>query len=381
MPRILVVDDVEQNRMLLAGIVESLGYEVEAARDGLDALARLPLGIDLVLLDVMMPGLDGFQVAARLRADPRFVELPVIMVTALDSREDRVQAVRSGANDFIAKPVDRTELEVRIGSQLKLKEAREAIRRHQLELEETVAARTAALRRAVAEMAEAQRRTVAAHLDTIRRLVLAAELKDTATAHHVLRISHYTGVLARAAHLAPGEAAALSLAATMHDVGKIGIPDSILTKTGKLTTEERRIMETHPVIGGRILEGSPSELLQTGRTIALSHHERWDGGGYPFGLAGEEIPFAGRVCAVADVFDALTTDRPYRRALAPVEAIALMREESGCRFDPRLLDLFLGREDEVLALWRGFQDAPGSPPLAPFALPLDGPEGVAWSSC
>ncbi len=369
--RVLVVDDVERNRLLLSGVVESLGYEVETARDGLDALAKLPLGIDLVLLDVMMPGLDGYEVARRLRGDPRFAELPVIMVTALDSREDRIHAVQAGANDFIAKPVDRTELEVRIGSQLKLKEAREALCRHQAALEETVAQRTAALRGAVEELAEAQRRTYAAHLDTIRRLVLAAELKDSETAHHIVRISRYTAVLGHALRMSPGEVEALGQAATMHDVGKIGIPDAILAKRGALTAEERRVMETHSTIGGRILDGSPSELMQAGRTIALTHHEKWDGSGYPHGLAGEDIPLSGRICAVADVFDALTTDRPYRAALTPDEAFGLMEAERGSRFDPRLLDLFLDRREEVVAIQRELRDAAqlGAPPQPAAADP------------
>jgi putative two-component system response regulator len=277
------------------------------------------------------------------------------MVTALDGREERMRAVRAGANDFIAKPVDRTELEVRIASQLKLKEARETLSRHHIELEDAVAARTADLRAAVAELAEAQRRTLAAHLDTIRRLVLAAEFKDGQTAQHILRIRHYTAVLARALEMPRSEVAALGHAATLHDVGKFGIPDAILAKGGVLSREERRIMEQHPLIGGRILADSPSELIQEGRKIALSHHEKWDGSGYPHGTREEQIPLGGRICAIADVFDALTTDRPYRTALSPATALAMMQEERGTRFDPRLLDLFLTHRGEVLAVWRGFQ--------------------------
>jgi putative two-component system response regulator len=352
--RILVVDDVEQNRLLLSSVVESLGYEVATAHDGQDALAKLQLGIDLVLLDVMMPGLDGYQTARCLRADARFAELPVIMVTVLDSREDRVHAVQAGANDFIAKPVDRTELQVRIGAQLELKEAREALRRQQAELEAMVAERTAALRGALDEMAAAQRGIHAAHLDTIHRLVLAAEFKDAQTAHHIVRISRYTAVLGSALQLPTDESETLRHAATMHDVGKIAIPDPILGKRGALTPAERRVMETHAEIGGGILAGSPSPLLQAGRLIALSHHEKWDGSGYPRRLGGEEIPLWGRICAVADVFDALTTDRPYRAAMTPEAALGLMRAERASRFDPDLLDLFLARRDEVLAVWREF---------------------------
>ena len=346
--RILVVDDVEQNLALLGGLVRGLGYEVETARDGLEALAKLALGVDLVLLDVMMPGLDGYEVARRVRADPRTADLPIILVTVLDSREDRVKAIQAGASDFIAKPVDKTELLVRISSQLRLKEAQDALKRSQAGLEEQVASRTEELRRTCEVAADANRRTYFAHVDTIRRLVLAAELKDRDTARHILRISRYSVVLARALHMSPGETEVLGHAVTMHDVGKIGIPDAILFKRGPLDEEEKKVMESHTLIGSRILSDSPSELMQQGQVVALSHHERWDGTGYPRRLCGEQIPLAGRICAVVDVFDAMTTTRPYRAAFSLEEALETMRRGRGAHFDPRLLDLFMGRLDEVL---------------------------------
>jgi putative two-component system response regulator len=348
--RILVVDDVEQNLALLGGLVRALGYEVETARDGLEALAKLALGVDLVLLDVMMPGLDGYEVARRVRADPRTHDLPIILVTVLDSREDRVKAIQAGASDFIAKPVDKTELLARISSQLKLKEAQDELKRGRAELEERVAQRTAALRRTLEETADANRRTWAAHVDTIRRLVLAAELKDPDIARHILRISRYSVALAKALRMSPGETEVLGHAVTMHDVGKIGIPDAILFKRGALDAEERAVMESHTLIGSRILADSPSELMRRGQVVALTHHERWDGTGYPRRLRGEEIPLEARICAVVDVFDAMTTARPYRVALPLEEAIAEMRRGKGLHFDPRLLDLFMDRLDEMLAL-------------------------------
>jgi putative two-component system response regulator len=346
--RILVVDDVEQNLALLGGLVRSLGYEVETARDGLEALAKLALGVDLVLLDVMMPGLDGYEVARRVRADARTADLPIILVTVLDSREDRVKAIQAGASDFIAKPVDKTELLVRISSQLRLKEAQDALKRSQAGLEEQVARRTEELRRTCEVAADANRRTYFAHVDTIRRMVLAAELKDPDTARHILRISRYSVVLAKALHMSPGETEVLGHAVTMHDVGKIGIPDAILFKRGALDEEEKKVMESHTLIGGRILDDSPSELMQQGQVVALSHHERWDGTGYPRRLRGEQIPLAGRICAVVDVFDAMTTTRPYRPAHSPEEALETMRRGRGAHFDPMLLDLFMDRLKEVL---------------------------------
>jgi|SRR6185295_7009989 len=353
--QILVVDDVDHNRMLLETMVEALGYGVETARDGLDALAKLPLDIDLILLDVMMPGIDGYEVARRVRADASYGHLPIIMVTALDSREDRVRAVQAGANDFIAKPVDKTELAVRIGSQLRLKEAQDELKRHQAELEHRVDQRTDALRRALETVADAQAKTYEAHIDTIQRLVLAAEYKDRETAEHIQRMSLFGLVLAQAVHLPPGEIEVLRHAIPMHDVGKIGIPDSILLKPGKLTAEEREIMSSHTLIGGRILAGSPSNLLQMGEVIALSHHEWWDGHGYPKGLQGEGIPLPGRICALADVFDALTSDRPYRAALTNEQALELMGQGRGTQFDPTLFDLFLAELDEIFRVQASFR--------------------------
>ncbi len=366
---ILIVDDTEQNLVILTDLVRALGHDVQTARDGLEALVSLSPEIDLLLLDVMMPGLDGYAVARRLRADARWRDLPVIMVTALNNQQDRLAAVEAGANDFIGKPVDPTELRLRIESQLRLKEARDVLQRSHDELEAFVAQRTVELRQALLDMAEARRHTYGAHVDSIHRLVLAAEFKDAGTAHHIKRLSRYSRILAEALQLAPGDAEILRHAVTMHDVGKIGIPDAILSKPGKLTGEERRIMESHTLIGARILEGSPSELIEAGRIVALTHHERWDGGGYPHGIAGEEIPLWGRICAVIDVFDALTTHRPYREPMPLTEALAALGAERGRHFDPVLVDHFLARADAVLALHGELHDRepPADATLAPTA--------------
>jgi cyclic di-GMP phosphodiesterase len=348
--RILVVDDTEQNLVVLTSMVQSLGHEVSTAKDGLEALATLSPDVDLLLLDVMMPGLDGYAVTRRLRADPRWRDLPVIMVTVLNNQQDRLPAIEAGANDFIGKPVDPTELRLRIDSQLRLKEARDVLKRSHLELEGMVGQRTAELRVALLDMAEARQHTYRAHVDSIERLVLAAGFKDPGTAQHIKRLSRYSRILAEALGFAPGEAEILRHAVTMHDVGKIGIPDAILTKPGRLTDDERRIMATHTVIGARILEGSPSELIEAGRIVALTHHERWDGSGYPQGLAGDQIPLWGRICAVIDVFDALTTHRPYRKPMPTEQAIAELADERGRHFDPVLVDHFLAHRDAVQAM-------------------------------
>jgi putative two-component system response regulator len=313
----LVVDDEEPNRMLLSAMLESLGYACEEAADGFEALALLRLEVDLVLLDVMMPGMDGFQVARRIREEAGAHDLPIVMVTALTSREDRLAAVEAGANDFIAKPVDLTELRVRVASLLRLKAAQDELRHYRRELEQQVERRTAALREALEEVVEAQRGTYAAQLETIQRLAFVAEFKDENTAQHIRRMSQYAAVLARKLSLSPTEVETIQHASPMHDVGKIFVPSEILLKPGSLTAEEYELMKQHTLVGGKILVGSHSRLLQAAEEIALTHHERWDGTGYPAGLAGEGIPLPGRICAIADVFDALTSSRPYKPLSPP----------------------------------------------------------------
>jgi putative two-component system response regulator len=243
-----------------------------------------------------------------------------------------------------------TELGLRVGSQLQLKQASDAVRRHGEDLERKVEERTAELREALEAARAAEERTRAAHLDTIERLVLASEYKDRDTASHIRRVSTLSGLLAGWSGADDDEAELVRRAAPMHDVGKIGIPDTILLKPGALSAEERTIMQGHTTIGARILEGTPSEILQAGSVIALTHHERWDGGGYPRGLRGEEISRWGRICAIADVFDALTADRPYRKAFTVSETREFMEAERGRHFDPALLDLFLANFADIVEL-------------------------------
>ncbi|MDZ7373345.1 MAG: response regulator [candidate division KSB1 bacterium] len=359
-PRILIVDDEPTNREVLTDMLVRLGYECETARDGFEALGKLNLDIDLILLDVMMPGMDGYEVAKAVRNNAETRDIPIMMITALGSREDRLKAVEAGANDFLTKPIDTTELKVRTESLLKLKQAYDALREHERQLQETVAKRTAALRKALEEMARANRRTYQAYVDTLHRLALAAEYKDSQTSEHLRRVSLYSTILAAAAGLSPGDVEIIRHAAPMHDVGKIGIPDSILQKPGRLTPQEMETMRQHTVIGAKLLSGSPSRLLQVSAIVALTHHERWDGKGYPRGLAGDQIPVWGRICAIADVFDALTTERPYKEALSFEQALELMREGKGSQFDPHLLDLFESRFDRIVSVAQRTNEDPSS---------------------
>jgi len=353
--RVLVVDDHDTVRRAHARLVRSLGYEAETAADGLEAWAKLPLGFDLILLDGDMPVLDGFELAERIRAEAAYVHLPILMVSGLTGHADRTRALRVGINDFVSKPVDAEELALRARWLIELKLAHDQLRARNLELEHTVTVRTEALRSAVQETSRAQHMTHEAHLDTIRRLTVAAEYRDADTAGHIERIGLYAEVLATGLGLSPGQAETIRQGAPMHDVGKLGVPDRILLKPGALDEEEWVIMRSHAAIGAQILAGSNSTVLQMGEKIARSHHERWDGSGYPAGLRGEAIPYEGRICAVVDVFDALTMDRPYRKALPQDDAVAMMREASSSHFDPHIFESFLGRLTQLADIRQSFQ--------------------------
>jgi putative two-component system response regulator len=348
--RILVADDEAVNLKVLAAFLRDMGHVAVLADCGAAVLQKLKPDIDLVLLDVLMPGIDGFETVRRIRRDPAYRDLPVIMVTALTGKEDRLAAVAAGANDFIAKPLDRTELKVRMDSLLRMKASQDEVKRYQASLEEMVDQRTEALRLALDNLRRMQLSIEASQRETIMRLSAAAEYKDDNTASHIKRMSAYSALLARLLGLPAHDVDVIRQASPMHDVGKMGIPDSILLKPGKLDPDEWEFMKTHTAIGRSILAGSDSELLQVAEQIAYSHHERYDGTGYPEGLAGEDIPLFGRICAVADVFDALTTARPYKEPYSNEKALAIMRaeQEKGPHFDPRIFSLFLDNLDEFL---------------------------------
>jgi putative two-component system response regulator len=350
--RILVADDDEMVRELHAEFIRGFGYDVELAADGIEAIAKVGLGVDLVLTDAHMPNLDGFDVARRIRETRSSDELPIVMVTSLEARQDRLRAYEAGINDFINKPVDHTELKLRLKWLLELKSARDQLRRSKQTLEDTVQLRTRELRHALEEVTRAQRLVQEGHLDTIRRLTIAAEYKDHDTRQHIERIGRYAEIVGHAMHLAPRTIDLIRHAAPMHDVGKLGIPDRILLKKGPLTEKERGIMNTHTTIGAQILTGSTSPVIQMGERIALSHHEKWNGMGYPRGIAGEAIPLEARICAVVDFFDALTMDRPYRKAVPNDEVISMIENETGSSFDPAIVEVFFDVRPEIEEIQR-----------------------------
>lgn len=320
---ILAVDDEAGNLKILTQILGE-DYRLLVTKDGERALAlareQQPA---LILLDVVMPGLGGHEVCRRLKADPATAAIPVIFVTTRGDTDDEVLGFDCGAVDYISKPVSPPIVQARVRTHLSLVRAEE-------------------LR--------------ASRLEIVQRLGRAAEYKDNETGLHVIRMSHYARLLALAAGLGQEAADELLHAAPMHDVGKIGIPDHILLKPAKLDAAEWSVMQTHAAIGADILGQHPSGVLRLAHRIALEHHEKYDGSGYPAGLAGEQIAIAARIVAIADVFDALTSVRPYKRAWPLADVIAYLGEQRGKHFDPRLVDLFLTCLPDVEAIRQRWQE-------------------------
>ena len=296
-----------------------------------------------------MPTMDGYETAKRLKAKDETKIIPIVMVTALKEIENRVKALEAGADDFLTKPVDKTELKARVQSLLKVKAYNDHMRTYQRELEAEVVKRTEQLRKTFEKVKTAS-------LDTIHRLSKAAEYKDEDTGAHILRMSNYSATVARKMGLDEETVESILYAAPMHDIGKIGTPDRILLKPGKLDADEWEIMKQHVVNGGRILEGSHAGFINLGEVIALSHHEKWDGAGYPQGLSGEKIPLPGRIVAIADVFDALTSKRPYKEPFSIEKSFDIIKDSRESHFDPAVVDAFFEVEDEILAVKEKYKD-------------------------
>ena len=349
-PVILVVDDQLPNIELLEAYLVPEGYEIVTAVDGKEALRKISGNrIDLILLDVMMPGMDGFEVTRRVRQDATHRLLPIILVTALQETEDRVKGIDAGCDDFISKPVDKMELLARVRSLLKVKAYNDLLSNYRKELESDVKTRTAELKQALEKIK-------ATSLETIYRLSMASEYKDTDTGTHIKRMSRYSAAIARRMGLDTSTVETILYSAPMHDLGKIGIPDHILLKPAMLDPAEWEIMKQHSVIGAKILKNSDAAFIRLGEIIAYSHHEKWDGSGYPRGLKGTEIPIAGRITAIADVFDALTSKRPYKEPFPVENALAIIKEGRGSHFDPDVVDAFFAIQDEILTIKKEYDD-------------------------
>jgi putative two-component system response regulator len=322
-PRVLIVDDEPANLKVMREILGDQ-YRLSFAKSGEAALTLLEKELPkLILLDIMMPDMNGFEVCEHVKLNPKTAHIPIIFVTALGDESDEYKGFELGAVDYITKPISPAIVRARVKTHLSLVQAEQLKQ---------------------------------AHIDLVQRLGRAAEYKDTDTGEHIVRMSQYSKVLALGIGMSENQAELLHQAAPMHDVGKIGIPDAILLKPGKLSEQEFEHMKEHALIGAKILANSSSPLLQLAHTLAIEHHEKWDGTGYPYGLQGDEISIEGRIVAVADVFDALTSKRPYKDAWSVEKAVAHMKDQAGSHFDPAIIDLLVNKLDEILNIKQSNQE-------------------------
>lgn len=334
--QILVIDDQESNLQILERMCRGAGYQhvrtVSDSRDALDVFQEQKP--DLVLLDLMMPHLDGFEVMSLIRAQVQRDEyLPILVLSTDVSPESRARALTIGAKDFVNKPFDRGEVELRIRNLLETRFVYRELRNNNENLEVMVSQRTADLEEA--------------RLEILERLAVAAEYRDDTTGHHTRRVGRVSALISQALGLSRDEVELMERAAPLHDVGKIGVPDQILLKGGRLTPEEFSLMKTHTFIGAKILGGSSIKLLQFAEEIALYHHEHWDGSGYSPGVAGLDIPLSARIVAIADVYDSLTHERPYKRAWSKEEAVTEIAAGTGSHFDPDVVGAFMEILDQL----------------------------------
>ena len=322
-PRILIVDDEPANLKVMREVLGNQ-YRMSFAKSGAAALALLEKEQPkLILLDIMMPDMNGFEVCEILKSTPALSHIPIIFVTALGDESDEFKGFELGAVDYITKPISPAIVRARVKTHLSLVQAEQLKQ---------------------------------AHVDLVHRLGRAAEYKDTDTGEHIARMSQYSKLLALEFGMDQHQAELLRQAAPMHDVGKIGIPDAILLKPGRLTPDEFDHMKQHAAIGAQILANSSSPLLQLAHKLAIEHHEKWDGSGYPNGLKGEQISVEGRIVAIADVFDALTSKRPYKEAWGVEEALEHMQAQAGKHFDPHLINLFVNKLDAIIAIKNAYQE-------------------------
>lgn len=347
--KILVVDDTSENIDI---VVETLGsrYDLITAKDGKNAL-RLALSEqpDLILLDIVMPGVNGYDVCKALKSDMKTAYIPIIFLTSMSNSESKKIGFDMGAVDYIVKPFEIEELKARVSNHILVKKAQETLVKQKELLELKVEERTF-------ELKEAMKKMEFSSLEAILRLSRAAEYRDDDTGNHVFRVGLYSAEIGKYLNIGDKNVKKLMLSAPMHDVGKIGIPDSILQKPGKLTDEEWVIMKSHSVMGAKILEGSSSDIINLAEILAQGHHEKWNGKGYPEGKKGEEIPLYCRIVAIADVFDALTTERPYKKAFTIEKSFQIISEENGAHFDPSIVNAFFAITDRILEIREKYSD-------------------------
>lgn len=342
--KVLIVDDAEKNLDLFEALLKRIdNCESVKFSNAVAGLASAQTDdYDLIIVDYMMPDLNGMAFITQFRQTPGRKDIPVLTLTASDQKHVRYRALDAGATDFLTKPVDKIEFMARVKNMLHLGDSRKMLANRADWL-------AAEVRKATSQIKERER-------ETVIRLSKAAEYRDPETGSHIVRMAHYSELIARGLGLPREDCELLLEAAPMHDIGKVGITDSILLKPGRLTPEEFEVMKLHSVYGYDILKGSSSRVLQTGAAIALGHHEKFDGSGYPGGIKGDAIPIFSRIVAVADVFDALTSERPYKKAWSLERASEHIKANAGTHFDPRCVAIFLSQWGSVSAIQQRFQD-------------------------
>jgi cyclic di-GMP phosphodiesterase len=351
--KVLLVDDDPAIHRMIGRILRRHSLGLVSAHGGREALESVRAATpDIILLDVSMPGMDGFEVAAHVKADPNLNDIPIIIITGRDGAETLTRALDTCADDFISKTADPSEIIARVKHHLKRKHMLDQLHVEQLTCIDTVSHKTRQLSTAMDRLKEAS-------LEVIWRLTAASEYRDNETGAHIKRMSHYSAAIARQMGLKEKTVETLLYAAPLHDIGKIGIPDGILLKPDRLNVSEWEIMKRHTTIGADILKGSTIGFVRMGETIARTHHEKWDGSGYPHGLKGGQIPLVGRIVALADVFDALTTKRPYKKAFSLEISNRIIAQGKGVHFDPDIVDAFFSIQGAILAIRERFQEEDG----------------------
>jgi len=341
--KILIVDDAPKNIQIIANLLGDEEYDISYATNGHRALELvLENRFDLVLLDVMMPGMNGYEVCREIKKDSFSDDLPVIFITAKTDEDSLIEAFDAGGQDYVTKPFNSAELMARIKTHLKLKAFEDS--------------QQVVIDNAMAELKVLNQEIIETQKEVVFTMGSIGETRSKETGLHVKRVAEYSRLLARLSGLEEYEADLIAMASPMHDIGKVGIPDSILNKKGKLTVDEFEIMKTHVTIGYDMLKHSYRPILRTAATIALEHHEKWDGSGYPKGLEGDKIHIYGRITALADVFDALGSDRCYKKAWPDEEIFALLKEQRAKHFDPKLIDMFFSNLDEFFAIRTEYRD-------------------------
>lgn len=350
MIKILVADDSKMNRMVAAGILSKSGFDVEFAENGEEAIQKLEGGfIDIVLMDIQMPVMDGFEATRVIKSRDDLKHIPIIIVTSISDKDSLKKALEFGATDYVTKPFDSEELTLRLKNASQLKRLNDVLSGQNKLLEVKVRERMRELESALSVVKSTER-------EVIRLLGVVSEYRDKDTGNHVLRVGHISEYLAKKIGLSDEKCETVLYASMMHDMGKVGISDNILLKRAFLDDDEKELIKKHTLMGFEMLSSSSMPLLQASAEIALTHHERYDGTGYPRGLKGEDIPIFGRIVAVADVFDALRSERPYKKAFDDETIKDIFQKDSGAHFDPKLTNILLDNYDEIVDIAIKYRD-------------------------